>query len=579
MISIPDEFRNELERLEFLEQAIRYQDGKLQPDELEAFEQEITRDPSRQQAFIEFQLQSASLQEVLRREVYHIPLEEPLRCPATVSSGKWKSTFAAASAVIMAIVALGLWSSRPTGSLQVVESRGIENSSSGVAVPRGLPSVRLEEESHARFFGTTTPPVGSPLTPQQDYMLQAGLIRLTFPSGATAILEAPAMFRIVDQDCLAMETGVCSVHAPAGAEGFRVVTPLTEVVDRGTRFSVKVQDNQETEVHVIEGAADLYPTALVDSPPAGGTVAALPLPGAGIRLQDRQALKLGGLDVPVPEATRFNPESYRRKLPDRLVSYQASRAPDGTADELLGLDVQRGGRLYSYSADDLIPIAVTAFRGESEPSPNGHLAGNQERPANPQSWLEDRKLNTGLINFGGQAEPLTTDPVLPSGPDEIPSATPGLAIRFQSPVVNSAGPDLVLFEIQSFSNPPEGDPFHVTPIRFRSGLRSLTVRKFDLTMSSPEALEVTPFWLHVYPTEIRSLAELSERSAAVLPRGPQRKFRAIGVGIDLSELGFADGEEISELFIQHAAVGAASRVDPVLIAGLPRLLAADQPNK
>src|SRR6218665_119259 len=85
------------------------------------------------------------------------------------------------------------------------------------------------------------------------------MMELKFPNGAEAILEAPAVFRVKHSDVLVMDTGTCSVHAPPGAEGFRIDTPGSTIVDRGTRFSLKVNDANETEIHVVEGMADVYP--------------------------------------------------------------------------------------------------------------------------------------------------------------------------------------------------------------------------------------------------------------------------------------------------------------------------------
>ncbi|MEZ5948470.1 MAG: hypothetical protein R3C12_04455 [Planctomycetaceae bacterium] len=60
-----------------------------------------------------------------------------------------------------------------------------------------------------------------------------------------------------------------------------------------------------------------------------------------------------------------------------------------------------------------------------------------------------------------------------------------MAFRFERPVVNGPGADVVLFDIQSFSNPPQGDAFHVSPLHFREGLKSHTIQQFDLTMEYP----------------------------------------------------------------------------------------------
>ncbi|MDF1815730.1 MAG: FecR domain-containing protein, partial [Verrucomicrobiales bacterium] len=111
----------------------------------------------------------------------------------------------------------------------------------------------------ASFFGELVPPVNSHPELNRNYSLVSGAVELAFPDGARTIIEGPAVFRVVSDDRLALDTGQCSVHCPKGAEGFRVDTPSSRVVDRGTRFHVSVSELNETEVQVVEGAADIYP--------------------------------------------------------------------------------------------------------------------------------------------------------------------------------------------------------------------------------------------------------------------------------------------------------------------------------
>lgn len=94
--------------------------------------------------------------------------------------------------------------------------------------------VHFANLAHARFFGELTPSIRSTPVIDRDYVLQAGMVELAFPKGATAIIQAPAVFRVKSEEHLALHVGSCSVHAPPGAEGFHVETPATCVVDRGT---------------------------------------------------------------------------------------------------------------------------------------------------------------------------------------------------------------------------------------------------------------------------------------------------------------------------------------------------------
>ncbi len=144
--------------------------------------------------------------------------------------------------------------------------------------------------------------------------------------------------------------------------------------------------------------------------------------------------------------------------------------------------------------------------------------------------------------------------------------TPGFAVRFRTPIVNGPGPDVVFFELQTFSNPLNGDAYHVSPLEFGPGRKSLTVGTYDLTMNSPEALRLARFSLYRYSQSISSLDELL--TASSVRAAPGTRFHALAVGIDLSNLGFAEGEQVEGLFFQDANDDE-HRVDPVFIGGLP----------
>ncbi len=143
-----------------------------------------------------------------------------------------------------------------------------------------------------------------------------------------------------------------------------------------------------------------------------------------------------------------------------------------------------------------------------------------------------------------------------------------MAIRFARPVVNGPGADVVFFDLQTFANPPDGDAFHVSPLAFRDGLKSLTVDKYDLTIESPEAHDLTSFHVHFFANAVDSLAQLD--AIDCLSQKQSNKFRGLAVGIDLSDLGYTVGEVVEGLFFQDA-MDDGHRVDPVFIAGLPEM--------
>ena len=436
-------------------------------------------------------------------------------------------------------------------------------------------AVRFASLARARFLDRETPRQQSAADLQQTYVLSHGLVELAFPSGATAILEGPAAFRVCGESCLAVDAGRCSVHAPDGAEGFRVETPASHVIDRGTRFVVHVDETSSTEVQVIEGAADL----LVTGDPTGRVY----------RLASGETARHDPATAgqPVVATTGGTGQSgYRPRLPDRLIRYTASlahpadRAAGDTGgpgiDTLETITVQRGGNVLTYHADELIGVTLLHMRANRNKN-NLTLPGGTDVPAaslkaaaTRRGLLEtDRLLTTGVINPGGAAEPLTSDPQLASDAGSADDLTPGLAFNFNRPVRNDAGPDLVLFELQMLTDPPESDAFRLSPLQFSPELRTHTVNAYDIDSTSPESQLLARFRLFTFsrlPGSLDDLLTLSTNAGSLLPV----RARANAVAIDLSDLGYAAGATCDGLFLQDADDDKTT-VDPVFIAGLPPL--------
>jgi len=570
------------EEQEFLQRAVRFQDRALSAAELHQFETELLQDEQKRRWFAELQLQSAAIVDLARREAYVTSVSIPLTPSAggrsipgrhlgrLVSLGGW---LLAAAACLAFLVQSTVWNAPE-------ESSPNRTAATPITIPPDLntpaveafnPPVRLNDvlltgASRASFLGELVPPLTSPLNLMHDYVLTSGLVELTFPDGASAIVEAPAVFRIENKECLALDGGQCSVHAPDGAEGFRVETPVSRVIDRGTRFHINVSDSSETEVQVIEGKADVYlKPGSDDSRSPDGQMTDLPL---DTRMEVREARRIstGMTSTAVP--VEFSPDQYRDRLPDRIIRYRAATAEGGGIDELLGVTVQRNGVVREYNVEDLIPIQLTWFKSYPDVDRSGHLVGTPSLPARRSTLLEDRLLSTGIINPGGQKEPLKSDPVIQIPEDPSRPNTPGFAVRFRSPVVNRPGPDVLFFELQSLTNPPNGDAFHVSPMHFTSGRRSTTVSVYDLTIVSPEVQKLAPFHLYQFADPVESLNDLENLAWSDVRR--QTGFLILATGIDLSDLGYQDGEQVEELFFQDANDDKQlSRVDPVFIAGLP----------
>lgn len=422
----------------------------------------------------------------------------------------------------------------------------------------GVAGVQFADLAHAKFFGEMPPKIYSSPIPLRDYVLMEGMVELAFEKGASAIIEGPAVFRIESSEKLALDIGRCSVHAPEGAEGFQVETPEVNVVDRGTRFSVHVLEDNATEVQVVEGAADIYGKERTAKGNVDGEA-------SGLRLNSTDARRFSYVNPQVAVAVPFKSDQYKQHLPDRVVAYEATTSEDGRVDELLSVQVQRGGKRHQYQVEELIGSHVTHFHAQES---HGYLIGSGQLPEDHASLAADRSIRSGIINIGGSRQPLRENPDLVVNEEADQYGTPGMAIEFDRPVTNGPGADVVFFELQMFSNPLEGDAFHVSPLEFREGLHSHTVTSYDLTLESPEALQVQTLLLQKFERLPRSLSQLQKFPSTPVIQAV--KFHAVAVGIDLSDLGYEAGAQVDGLFFQDA-LNDDDIVDPTFIAGLPQV--------
>lgn len=419
------------------------------------------------------------------------------------------------------------------------------------------PVATLLQSAGARFYGMAAGlRAGDAIVPNREHALREGRVEVRFRNGAIAILQGPAVFVVKDADRMLVNFGKCSVLVEEGAEGFVLETPLTEVVDLGTRFAIDVDEAGGTEIQVLDGETEVR----------RGT-------GKPTRLREGDAVKYA---VAGSETVPFNKTGFPLDMPDRVVRYTATQRPEtGGAEDLTSVTVRRGGKDYTYEVDQLIGIKLIHFKGvgyEGNYISTVTAGADPDRDDDPVTTRHalldgDRNLNTGVINPGGSKTPLTRDPVMNDPEDPRRRNTPGMAIRFLRPVLNGPGPDAVMFEFQPVIQPEHGDPFHVSPLKFAPGLRSHTVMQWDLGTFSPEALRIGGFRLNGFAKSSSTLTELEhDRIQGGVDYGVTSK--ALAVGLDFSDLGYLEGASVEGLFFQDK-LDQGHRIDPVFIAGLP----------
>lgn len=525
-------------------------DGSITPDDHHQLQCLLKSNPQAQQVYLSYIDLNLGLCRIASEAPAPSPLADLASCGRVPASSRRNSsalslTSVGVLALLMLTVFVAVLAYRPVPNRN--DPVAVSHTSSSAASARG---VALVQSAGAAFFGSAQPSPGDILPWAHEYTLTHGMIELGFDHGVQVILNAPAVFKAVTGERIVVKIGQCSVHAPPGGEGFRVDTPSTEVVDLGTRFSVRVNEFGETEVQVVEGAAEVHP--------APGTGPALTLHQGDARRAD------AALVQPIP----FDAGSYRSRLPDRVVSYQAAPAgASGAVRDLVSVTVQRDGISRTYQPDELIGIDILHFAADNNWN---NVAWDREVPGTPEETLtRDVALNTGLINPGGWG-PRHAGRTPPSDALEDLPGRLGLAIQFRRPVRNDPGPDVVLFELQSPVYPPEGDHFYIGPCARETGRHRHLVTHFDITLLSPDARQVAPFALTRFEQRTASVADLSRPGRPSI-HAPPLPFSALAVGIDLSDLGYPPGAEVTSLLIEDADDDEQNVIDPVFIGGLPAI--------
>ena len=250
-----------------------------------------------------------------------------------------------------------------------------------------------------------------------------------------------------------------------------------------------------------------------------------------------------------------------------LLSYTATTDGGGNAKDLTSITVDHGiaGWQITYELDGLIGITLTHFKNNGSNTANFCWDSTTPPLVNQRAAAmdADASLLTGLVNPGGAATPLTSDPVIDNATPA--NSTRGMAIVFDTPVLNGPGPDLVFFEWATTSE-TDGDAIHVSPLSgIGSGLKSITVSSYDIKPTDAAAKTIGTIYLHRYSAHPQSISDIQTGALSLNSTGSG--FVAIGTGIDLSDLGYAPGAAVSGLFIQDH-VGGTGQVDPVFIAGI-----------
>ena len=167
--------------------------------------------------------------------------------------------------------------------------------------------------------------------------LESGTLLVAFNSGATALIEGPAELSIESGNRMFLKTGRLTAEVPPAASGFTVNTPRLNAVDIGTRFGVTVEENGDSELHVMEGEVEVSRTS-------GNSVATLVREGIALRADSRTRNEL----KPIPYAG----DHFKLQLGEYTEAQAALRY---TFDETVGAVVEDSGALPLFDVPLVAP--------------------------------------------------------------------------------------------------------------------------------------------------------------------------------------------------------------------------------
>ena len=124
----------------------------------------------------------------------------------------------------------------------------------------------------ARITGTNDPSwldgqafePGDAIRSGQTLELASGFAEITFDSGATVVLEGPALLEVNSAWDSTLYRGALKANVPEQAIGFKVSNPSVEIVDLGTEFSVIADPDGTTDVFVLKGKIEAAPRDSVE---------------------------------------------------------------------------------------------------------------------------------------------------------------------------------------------------------------------------------------------------------------------------------------------------------------------------
>ena len=209
-----------------------------------------------------------------------------------------------------------------------------------------------------------------------DLVLESGVVRIDFYSGARAWVKGPATFRLVSAMEMILTDGRVKVKVPPAARGFAVKTPELTAVDLGTEFGVMAEDGGRNEVHVFSGKVEVAAVG-------GDSVEPVLTSGQGRKLSDGKLVPIvADLSAfPDPDLISNQEEEKRRRAYTKMVAARTELS--SSADTLLHFDFS------SAEGDGMVANAAAS----ADPETDGTIIGG--------NWGEGRWPGSKALEVNG----------------------------------------------------------------------------------------------------------------------------------------------------------------------------------
>jgi hypothetical protein len=231
------------------------------------------------------------------------PMEAELPAP---KPRRWKFPLSIAATAILAAGLAWMWFPN--------RDNGVTDRDDGDDQDVTHAVISLLDEARGRFGG-------GPLSAGQRLSdglldLESGLAEITFDNGAEVTLEGPAKFLLESGNRSRLDIGNASAVVPEQARGFVIHTPTSYIRDLGNAVSVEVRDDQQTDLHVLEGEVEVVPTGMQarKAPRVVRQMESVRLSGRDVKAiqfkPDRKSISKPKAPPPVPASVHWSFDSW-----------------------------------------------------------------------------------------------------------------------------------------------------------------------------------------------------------------------------------------------------------------------------